>query len=168
MNYDNYLNCFTKSPCKWYRFRDNWIHYTSCIKFAWQRAVRGFSDRDVWELACWHTDLMRAALTHFRNNLHGHPAHFHDEGDEDLGQKMWEDHLDKIIALLDKCDEEIYNDKEMAIFEKYDLTNPEMKELTKEERDQFHKELDALYKERCGNIKEALRLLGEEYWDLWD
>ena len=160
----NNLNCFTKSPYKWYRFRDNWIHYTSCIRFAWQRATRGFSDKDIWGLADWHTDLLRAALTHFRDNLHGHPAHLNDGGDEVLGQRMWEEHLDKIIALLDRCDEELFNEREQAIINDYTIGhNP-----TEEAKRLFYEELNKLDEERCNNIKEALRLLGEEYWDLWD
>jgi hypothetical protein len=107
---------------------------------------------------------LRAALTHFRDNLHGHPAHLDDGGDEVLGQRMWEEHLYKIITLLDKCDEELFDEREQTLINDYSIGhNP-----TEEEKRLFREELDELWEERCNNIKEALRLLGEEYWDLWD
>ena len=162
------LNCFSKSPYKWYRFRQHWRHYTQCIKYAWQRAVRGYSDRDIWGFSDWHTDLMRAALRHFRDNLWGHPAHWHidDEGDEDLGQKAWEDYITKIITLFDKCDAELFDNREMTLYHDYGIRKGY--EMSPFEREMFNKEIRELWDERCENAKEALRLMGEEYWNLWD
>lgn len=54
----------------WHRYIP-WFFRT--LKFSWQRAVRGFSDYDVWDLDSYLAILIEESLTHLANTAHGCP-----------------------------------------------------------------------------------------------
>lgn len=49
------------------------------IKFAWQRATKGYCDYDCWNIDHYLLDLLPELFDNFRRNLHGHPVSFTEE-----------------------------------------------------------------------------------------
>ena len=59
------------------------------VKYAWQRARRGYSDRDLWDLSSYLANILVPGLTALRDNNTGFPA--------GLTQKQWKKELDIMI-----------------------------------------------------------------------
>lgn len=45
------------------------------VKFAWQRATKGYADRDVWNLDISICGYLAATLEHLANTTHSYPDH---------------------------------------------------------------------------------------------
>ena len=43
------------------------------IKYFYQRGRRGYSDRDLWDLSCYLSDMLSRALSDLKKNKHGYP-----------------------------------------------------------------------------------------------
>ena len=59
------------------------------VKWAWQRAFRGYDDRLFWDMSEYIDPLIVAHCKHLRENAVGHPT--------DLTEKKWNKVLDTII-----------------------------------------------------------------------
>lgn len=74
-------NCFTYYPYRWryyikkpWKFiEDTWLN----LKAAWQRATRGWADRDVWSLCHHLLDIMPEMVDHLSNHAYGYPGEYH-------------------------------------------------------------------------------------------
>lgn len=87
-------------------------------KWGRQRAKRGYSDNDAWNISSWFLDVMPKMLRQMRNNLHGCPTGVSapmnnsqavvltDEEKESLPMKKWEETLDRMIFLLGEMNED--------------------------------------------------------------
>lgn len=81
-----------------------------------QRAERGFSDKDVWDISYWFLTVMPEMLTQFRDNMTGVPASIsvkalnrsvkHRDKEDDINKAKWEEIIDRMIFLLKEMDEE--------------------------------------------------------------
>lgn len=73
-------NCLTYYPYRWRHyvkkpwefFEDTWLN----MKAAWQRATRGWADRDVWNLCHHLLDIMPEMVDHLSNHAHGYPGEY--------------------------------------------------------------------------------------------
>ena len=85
-------------------------------KWKKQRAERGFSDCDSWNIFSWFLEVMTPALKQMRENLSGYPTHISnsnsnsqalqvDEEDEP-GMVEWKRTLDRMIFLLQEMNED--------------------------------------------------------------
>ena len=102
-----------------------------------QRAERGYSDEDAWNIYSWFLEVMTPALKQMRSNLHSYPiSHANlnsnsqaiqtSDGDEpELIE--WKKTLDRMIFLLEEMNEETCSFK-----------NPFEKEVNKAQKE-FHK-----------------------------
>jgi len=52
------------------------------IKYFYQRGRRGYSDRDLWDLSCYLSDMLSRALSDLKKNKHGYPP--------ELTEKKWD------------------------------------------------------------------------------
>ena len=176
----NELNIFTNGyspwyPCNWW---SNIRHFFRTIKWGWQRATKGYSDYDIWDLDVYYNKLMIASLSQFRAETMGYPGYM-DSIEE------WYAILDKIIFLLKQAneDEPLEEKNELAEwYEKYldtkdfsmtkvgkvyryDLA-PENEEIA-EKRSQYFKREEELYQIRGQKRKEAFDLMAEYFGHLW-
>ena len=79
-----------------------------CIKWAWQRATKGYCDKDLWSIDEWFLSIMPDMLEGFKKTRIGYPGElskaFDDKLDEDtlnkLGNEMWDKILDDMIRLM--------------------------------------------------------------------
>jgi hypothetical protein len=172
----NELNIFTHGYLPWYpRFWwDNICHFFHTIKWAWQRATRGYSDHDTWNLDTYYSDMLIASLSQFRAETMGYPGYMNDIDE-------WYAILDKIILLLKQAneDEPLEEKNELAEwYEKYlstktlDFTKVDkIASKDDEETDakvmQYYKREEELYEIRSQKRKEAFVLLAEYFGHLW-
>lgn len=85
-------------------------------KWKLQRAQRGYSDSDTWNMFSWFLEIMPKMLKQFRNNLNGYPDGvfnfplmtrpvINDEKEEPEGMIKWKETLDRMIFLLEEMNE---------------------------------------------------------------
>ena len=178
----NKLNVFTNGylpwyPCNWW---SNIRYFFRSFRRAWQRATRGYSDGDLWDLDFYYSNLMIASLSQFRAKVMGFPAYM-----ESIDE--WYAILDKIILLLKQSAEIEPLEEKNELAEWYDeyiettpwnitevadgkarcMTLAPVDEETKAKRKQYFKREEELYKLRVQKRKEAFELLAEYFGNLW-
>lgn len=176
----NELNAFTNGYMPWYpRFWwHNIQHFFITLKRAWQRATRGYSDRDLWNLDAYYDYLLIASLSTFRRKTIGYPGYM-DSIEE------WYAILDKIIMLLKQASEMESLEEKNEFAEWYEeylnTKNFSMTEvdggarLTSIQRDadaeakinMYYTREKELYQIRTQKRKEAFELLAEYFGHLW-
>lgn len=152
------------------------------IKYAWQRATRGYCDWDVWELNTFYTELIRDTLKHLAATSSSYPG----RGDLDTPEK-WEAWLNETAQLFDNSiersfeDYQVYKNKYEDEYSKlpnrftteelpngmYRLINNDTEEEKKLLNKYFNEELN-IYKLRDRDKNKALERLREHWWELWD
>lgn len=176
----NKLNIFTGDYMPWYprNWWSNIRYFFRTIKWGWQRATKGYSDSDVWDLDMFYSELMIASLSKFRTGTQGYPGHM-DSIEE------WYAILDKIIFLLKQAneDEPLEEKNELAEwYEEYLETRPltltkvengnhiyvtDNDDETKAKVKQYYKREEELYNIRTQKRKEAFELMAEYFGHLW-
>mgnify|MGYP006381908647 FL=1 len=177
MNVFNYWkNLYNwKNPLNWWRLPGCWCR---AIKYGWQRATRGFSDLDCWDLYNFYLEVLEMSLKHLAKCNAGCPNKYYDSsksGDEDW---KWRDILNKMAD----CFKEAHEDKTSYInpyedeyleslkLEKtsdgyYKLNNEEVNE---ELYEKYLEEEKKIFEWRNKNLKDGLDMLKEDFWNLWD
>lgn len=87
------LNVFKYNFLPW-RFRNwgrNFIQIFRNIKYAWQRATKGYCDYDLWSLDVYYQHLFRDSLRDFTKNLHGAPVEFYNDEEDSI--KDWVEYI---------------------------------------------------------------------------
>ena len=177
----NRLNLFAAEgylpwyPCNWW---SNIRYFFRTFKWAWQRATRGYSDHDTWNLDTYLVNLLITSLSQFRTETMGYPGYMESE-------EEWYAILDKIILLLKQSneDEPLEEKNDLADwYEEYLETRPlvftEVKKGIRKYTDTDDEETKAkvkLYYNReteLENIrkekrKEAFELLAQYFGHLW-
>ena len=176
----NKLNIFTGGYMPWYprNWWSNIRYFFRTIKWGWQRATKGYSDYDTWDLDVYYSNMMIASLSQFRAETKGYPGYMNDI-------EEWYAILDKIIFLLKQANEdEPLEEKNELVewYEEYLETRPLT--LTKVENDnhiyvtdnddetkakvkQYYKREEELYNIRTQKRKEAFELMAEYFGHLW-
>ena len=178
----NELNVFTNGylpwyPCNWW---SNIKYFFRTIKWGWQRATKGYSDYDTFDLDIFYSRMMIASLSQFRVDTRGYPGYM-DSIEE------WYAILDKIIFLLKQANEDEPLEEKNELeewYEEYLKTKPftmtevangkatrisltEVDEETKAKINQYFKREEELYNIRTQKRKEAFDLLAEYFGHLW-
>lgn len=164
----NELNIFKGGYMPWYprNWWDNIKYFFRTIKWGWQRATRGYSDYDTWDLDVYYSRMMIASLIQFRAETKGYPGYMNDIDE-------WYAILDKIIFLLKQAneDEPLEEKNDLAEwYEEYLETcdhSSEPSEETWNKRKQYYKREEELYEIRKQKRKEAFELLAEYFGHLW-
>lgn len=74
------------------------------LKAAWQRATRGFADRDIWDMDTWFLQVFPAMLKQLSKNAHGHPCSF-------KSYEEWTEFLYQLAIDFEKCQDDEGNDE---------------------------------------------------------
>jgi len=101
-------------------------HVTNRIKWWWQRRRRGFDDSELWNLDHTIAKFILPRLKRFKEICHGYPSELHVDGDGKIGEKRWDEILDKMIISFEaviNMDETILEGKEA-----YEAANKHHKE----------------------------------------
>ena len=83
-----------------------WLHnikqFFKNIKYAWQRATRGFSDPDWWEFDSYLSRIISGGLKTLDKNRHGFPTELYSQLGEEDGNQEWSKILSEISAKMEK------------------------------------------------------------------
>lgn len=179
MNVFNYWkNLYNwKNPLNWWRLPGCWCRV---IKWAWQRATKGFSDLDCWDLSHFYLDVLSGSLKHFAEHSTGCPSKYYDPVKrKDEGWK-WKKHLNEMANCFDEAHEDRcswVNPYEDEYFESFDMNfkktpegyyKLERTECVEELSEKYHDFEKRKFKWRKSNLKDGLDMLKEDFWSLWD
>ena len=166
--YDTSLNVFTYGYMPW-RYPANWFrnirNFFRNIKWAWQRATKGYCDWDRWDLDQYYLNVLRLSIREFAEKVHGWP---------DREFETFEDWQNYLYDIANKLDEacldsddvnKFYKDFIHLIMEEPDKRHtPEGEELM---QNYYDEELRIhLYQQNL--IDEALAAIGKYIHHLWD
>ena len=175
------LNVFKDYKC-WsnkYRLTHPWAVVAAGwrnLQAAWQRATRGYADRDVWNLDDWFLQVFPAALKNLAHNSHGFPGH-----DEMDTYEKWTLFLYKLAQDFETCqdsegdaDNEYYKDymKSLENIE-YEYTedgalarktNTEHNELFKK----YYERAKELYTQRQELLDDCFKRTSKWLRAMWD
>lgn len=73
-------NCFTYYPYNWrYYIEKPWEFFENTwlnLKAAWQRATRGWANRDTWNLDSYLLEILPEMIDYLREHTHGYPGEY--------------------------------------------------------------------------------------------
>lgn len=136
-----------------------WLYFKHCyynLKAAWQRATRGFADRDIWDMSAWFLQVFPAMLKQLSQSTNGHPINFN-------SYEEWTEFLYQLAMDLEKCQDDEGND-ENEYYDKY------IKSLNNIKYENGHmifpnNEISKLYFNRMKELSEERQKLFEDCFD---
>lgn len=150
-----------------------WFHnirqFFRNIRFAWQRATKGYCDWDTWDLDTFYTNLLIDSLQKFRKEANGHPMYLQ-------SIEAWHEILDEIILLLKQYAEEApieeENEYETAYYEYLKKSNLSdlVTQRSEEEKTlsvNYYKREAELSEIRDAKRKRAFELISLHFNNLW-
>lgn len=93
---------YSHNPRWWLR---NIKQFFKNIKYAWQRATRGFSDPDCWEFDSYLSRIISGGLKTLDKNRHGFPTELYSQLGEEDGDQEWSKILSEISAKMEKYEQ---------------------------------------------------------------
>ena len=134
------------------------------IKFAWQRATKGYCDYDCWSIDHYLLDLLPELFDNFRRNLHGHPASFTEE--------EWDNFLLKeIIEPLRNAQEEQeveINEFETEVYNHFNDKSFTDMNCPQELWDKYMKREKEIDDWRDKQMRRAFTSIIMNFWSFWD
>lgn len=164
-----------RNPLKrlWFNFRN----YFRQLKWAYQRATRGYSDWDLWDLDSFYTQILINSLRDFAQKTNGHPG--------EMTFEEWQILINTIANCFEESQEDLEDNLESwkrmeQIRQKYVDTNNSKNNdidlLLKDPEDdlEFQKarkdwvtDLQQITKHRKEMSDRGFDLLKEWIWHLW-
>lgn len=77
------------------------IQFFHNLKYAWQRAIRGYCDRDIWNLDIFYSDLFYQTLNKLADDTNDYPGIEPWETPE-----KWEEYLREMASLFKSCEKD--------------------------------------------------------------
>lgn len=133
------------------------------IKYAYQRATRGFCDYDAWDLDYYYTELIAASISYMRKNLHSYP--------HNMTLKEWEDILFEIQEHFEKANDanSFYENPYRELFFEILKTGSSLEgDNEKLIRENYYKIEEKNRELRAKELQEGLAMLLKYFRDLWD
>ena len=172
---------FTKSPYRkkyilthpWVWISDKWLD----IKNAWQRANKGYCERDLFDIDHWFTKIFPQMLLEFNQTRHGYPSNLTDEewGKilEDMAHYFMEANADTCSEKNEinydfhfEFEDDINKDGKKTGFKKLNVIYPTKEDEEKSELS-YQREIEVQrYQQEC--LKKGLDLFNQYIVSLWD
>lgn len=176
MNVFNYWKEFYnfKNPLNWWRLPRYWF---KSLKYAYQRATKGFSGWDLYNLHNFYLKLFEKTLTEFADKRYGSPDEDHDK---------WTARYKEIALKFHSAleENEFYkNEYADAFFDSFGQFDFEFERLeiglykliecvrkdNAEEIQRLYREREEeIFKSRDRDMKAGFDMLKEDFWGLWD
>ena len=159
---------YLKRP--WKFFEDTWFN----LKAGWQRATRGWANRDVWSLNSYFLEILPDMLKHLRENAYGYP------GDDEFPTfESWIAYLEEMETHFRNANEE--QTVQVNEFEKEYMSYPtgfkkcensrllEYINYAPEDLGEkwFAREME-INAWREEELKKGLEMFQKSFWALWD
>lgn len=176
------LSVFSPSPYSKWQLHHHIKHFARNMKYAWQRATKGYCERDLWDLDRFYSQLFENSLVDFAETTHGAPDKYFRAGKENEIES-WQERLHDIalcFRVFNAREEMLPNPYQDGMAELSDLQFlesdnglMEMKEMNESEH---FKELSRLYFEKekendkavKDSVAEGFEMLKEDFFNLWD
>lgn len=165
-------NCFTYYPYAWGYyikkpwefFEDTWLN----LKAAWQRATRGWANRDTWSLDNYLLEILPEMIDHLRIHTHGYPGH-----DEFDTPEKWDKFLkEEIIIPLQNAREEQttqINEYEKEYFNLFSSSGRFINTRPDDEvREKWFAREQEIDEWRHQELERGLQKLISIFWHLWN
>lgn len=167
-----------------HRIRDTFYK----IKWAFQRAKRGYSDCDVWGFCDWFLEVVPDMLDKLAEEHHGTPISYLDDrfaDPDDVGRALTSEEWKEILTKMAKdfrnaseLETEFTNEYEDEYLEQFakaysekpaDFRIESLKVLAQSPLGQnYSKEEKAICKRRGESLVNAMDAFKKYFWDLWD
>lgn len=123
------------------------------VKYSWQRIIKGYCDKDLWNIDYWFMGIMPNMLRQFKETRHGSPSSLGEDYVNEDGircndscHEEWDKILDEMIFLFSEMNEYAY--KKKIIYEN------------------GHEKEQENYGEMCKD--KAFALFAKWFYSLWD
>lgn len=183
------LNVFKFGYMSW-KYPRNWFNnikqFFCNIKYAYQRATKGYCTYDIWDIDTFHTNLIIDALTQFKKDTNGYPFVLESNELDENGEEKWNAILDEMIAhfanyrdtdIIDNNEyaddyfKRIDNATETGINEKWlHFMRVNEDKLSNEDhamREQYRNKMKELAEYRKNELELGMQLLTKWYDNLW-
>ena len=153
----NELNVFKYDYLPWKRpfnWPKNIKQFFKNFKYAWQRATKGYSDRDVWNLDVYYSELFYNTLTHLAETSHSYPGVKPWENEDD-----WYNYLTEMAYLFRSCIKEA----DERYPDEFDYDNNAAEEVEK----RFELS-DIVANQQVKEKNLAFDMLKKSFFQLWD
>lgn len=169
------LNVFKFGYYSWRCPLRNIRQFFRNIKYAWQRAIKGYCKADIWDLSNYWQSLMINSLKDFEDSTNGYPGNMSDEqwhhilhlilyhlqeGELESHTNIYEDVFSE---MLDRRPRESIKNADGTITVTYASQTEEDKDLT----EHYFAEEQRLRRVEDYHLQEGLRLLIDNWRDLW-
>lgn len=179
-------NVFYKAPYAKHEILKKIRHHLKSVKMAWQRATKGYCDRDLWDLGHFYLEIFEGSLQAFKNNLHGTPGRL---GSVDFTEEQWEEahkiwvnhlseierHFHNVLHYRDVFKNEYeeewhkinpfkFEKLENGLVEWVQNTDPKVEEI----REKFSARAAEIERLRKKELRLGFEKLLETFDDLWD
>lgn len=157
------LRYYIKKP--WKFFKDTWLN----LKAAWQRATRGWADRDTWNLDSYLLDILPEMIDYLREHTHSYPG----EHQGFPTYESWQDFLqNEIVIPLQNAREEQTIQKNEYHEEYFNLTSSSEYFLNNHYYNEVREKWLAREREigewRLQELERGLKNLNSVFFNLWD
>lgn len=128
------------------------------IRYAWQRATRGYCDFDLYDLEHFYSQLFVDSLDDFTKNLHGAPLEFYDEAHDST--QPWRDYIQEMRQhFYNSIEENLVQTNEIEYDHSSHNEEVRAKWVARE------KEIQAW---RDAEFAKGTQMLTKVYYNLWD
>lgn len=171
-------NCFSYSSSlryylthPWEFFEDTWLN----LKAAWQRATRGWADRDTWNLDYYLLEILPEMIDYLCENTHGWPGEYNGFPTPEDWSKFLKEEI--IIPLQNAREDQIvqineYEEELNSYPVNFIKGENGYTSIQRTEPEELHKKWFAREKEisewRQKELEKALKNLSSVFFHLWD
>lgn len=147
------------------------------IKWKWQKATRGWSDRDSWNLDYFYADLIERSLREYKENRMGSPELPKRDEDGNIVRdkegwpvpvdnphQVWDEKLEKMVWAFDKAKKVARGDLQ---FDDPGVFGERWNESYKTSVNIFGED-NVMTKEEIKKMKEGMDLFTKHFFALWD
>lgn len=153
---------FIRHPLKWLR------RFFLSLKYMWQRAKNGFCDVDLCDLEYHYAHIFSRMLKELADNSYGYPTtvETHDAWKKILNDMSYHFKMTLEDSYETPCLDAWFNETcdDCNLNWLYQEYTDEQKVL----REKMHEENKHIWNERVKHKDEALKMLSEYWFDLWD
>ena len=140
------------------------------VRWGYQKATRGWSDRDIWSLFGFHAKIIRDTLKYYQENRMGSPVlpdknndkvQVPDDWHGDKTHEKWDKELDKMIKSFDRAHKIGKGELEFQSLEQWT-------EDYQESLIDIYGEENVLTKEEVEDMFEGMHLYIKHFFAIWD
>lgn len=147
-------------------------HFFKTIKWAWQRATKGYCDFDRWDIEAHLRKTLLGELREYKEHLNGYPGYM-------TSMAEWEEVIDDLLYHLTLCNEDAYNNRYAEEYHKSTFSTLKLNDgnfVYYNDPDENAQMIRKKFFEREKEIGAAIvehrkafyELLGKYISDLWD